>query len=155
MTGQATKEKITPSFIKANHATELLKHVKEDHLIQFLHDTMKPYEDTKEDIHRALNQALSESSRGFVMLMMAKNKLGGALVMLETGMKGFIPEFLLLFVSVDPDLRGLGLGKQLINQSLKECKGDVKLHVEYENPAKRLYERIGFTSKYAEMRYSQ
>ncbi|MDK2978441.1 MAG: hypothetical protein PWP52_1155, partial [Bacteroidales bacterium] len=29
---------------------------------------------------------------------------------------------------------------------------DVKLHVEYDNPAKRLYERLGMTTKYAEMR---
>ena len=32
-------------------------------------------------------------------------------------------------------------------------EGDLALHVEYDNPAKRLYERLGFRSKYAEMRY--
>ena len=33
-------------------------------------------------------------------------------------------------------------------------EGDTKLHVEYDNPAKRLYERLGFENKYAEMRWS-
>jgi predicted GNAT family acetyltransferase len=33
--------------------------------------------------------------------------------------------------------------------------GDIKLHVEYDNPrATTLYERLGFTSKYAEMRWT-
>jgi ribosomal protein S18 acetylase RimI-like enzyme len=33
--------------------------------------------------------------------------------------------------------------------------GDIALHVEYDNPAKNLYERAGFTSKYIEMRYNK
>ena len=45
------------------------------------------------------------------------------------------------------------LSKEIVEESFKHCDGDVKLHVEYDNPAKRLYERIGFTNKYAEMRY--
>jgi len=88
------------------------------------------------------------------MVLMKGDILAGALVMLDTGMKGFIPEQILLFVSVSPDMRGLGIGRRIIEKSLKECNGEVKLHVEYDNPAKRLYERIGFTSKYAEMRIS-
>ena len=74
--------------------------------------------------------------------------------MLDTGMEGYIPENLLLMVSVDPDRRGQGIGKKIIERALAECDGDVKLHVEYENPARRLYERVGFTSKYAEMRWT-
>ncbi len=41
----------------------------------------------------------------------------------------------------------------LIKRSFEIADGDVKLHVEYDNPAKRLYERLGMTSKYAEMRF--
>jgi len=74
--------------------------------------------------------------------------------MLHTGMKGYIPENLLLFVAVEASVRGLGLGEKIINQAIGLCDGDIKLHVEYDNPAKRLYQRLGFTSKYAEMRYT-
>lgn len=123
-------------------------------LVSFLHKTMKPYEDSPADINRALDKMLSDET-GFAMLMEQGGKLVGALVMLDTGMSGYIPEHILLFVSVSPALRGQGLGRVLVEKSLAECNGQVKLHVEYDNPAKRLYERIGFTTKYAEMRYNQ
>jgi ribosomal protein S18 acetylase RimI-like enzyme len=50
-------------------------------------------------------------------------------------------------------MRGRGIGANIIQAAIKHAGGDVALHVEYDNPAKRLYERLGFGSKYAEMRY--
>ena len=128
-----------------------------EQLVEFLHYKMKPYEEEMGDINRGLDYVFSDSpyAGGFVMLAQLDGKLVGACVMQETGMKGYIPENVLLFVSIDPELRGHGLGRALIEKCLEGCKGDVKLHVEYDNPAKRLYERIGFTSKYAEMRYDK
>ena len=41
----------------------------------------------------------------------------------------------------------------MVERIQQECGGGIALHVEYDNPARRLYERLGFTSKYAEMRY--
>ncbi len=126
-----------------------------DSLASFLHESLKPYEDSVPDIHRGLDYALSDKQGegGFVLVGRVDGTLSSSLVMLETGMTGYIPENILLFVAVSPDSRGQGLGRQIIERAIQECKGDVKLHVEYDNPAKRLYERIGFTSKYAEMRY--
>ena len=125
------------------------------HLARFLHHTMKPWEDTEADIHRALDYCFSEAEGkgGFMVLAGMDRRLVGAIVMLDTGMGGYVPEHILLFISVDPELRGRGLGHRLIEKALKSCEGSVKLHVEYDNPAKRLYERVGFVSKYAEMRH--
>jgi len=92
---------------------------------------------------------------GFLILAEEKGTLLGALLMLNTGMTGFVPPNILLFVTVHPDHRGRGLGRKIIDHSVAQCDGDVKLHVEYDNPAKRLYERVGFTTKYAEMRLSR
>ena len=38
---------------------------------------------------------------------------------------------------------------------LANVEGDVALHVEPHNPAKKLYERLGFTNKYLEMRLTR
>ncbi|MBN1825217.1 MAG: GNAT family N-acetyltransferase [Candidatus Eisenbacteria bacterium] len=128
-----------------------------DRLVRFFHDHMKPYEDRIEDIRDALDYAFSESDRagGFLVLAETGGELVGALLMLRTGMSGYVPDHILLFVGVRSDLRGRGLGGRIVRRALEECDGDVKLHVEYDNPAKRLYKRLGFTSKYAEMRITR
>jgi len=56
---------------------------------------------------------------------------------------------------VEPDARGRGIGGSLIGRVFEECEGQVKLHVEHDNPARRLYERCGFKSKYLEMRWTR
>ena len=126
--------------------------------VNFLHKHMSPYEDAPEDIRRGLGDALSEQEGkgGLIVLGIEEGsqKLIGAVVMLRTGMSGYIPENIVLFACVDPDYRGKGYGKTLLQSAMSSVDGDIKLHVEYDNPAKRLYERLGFTNKYAEMRFS-
>jgi len=126
-----------------------------DQLAHFLHESLKPYEDAVPDIKGALGYVFGEDGGrgGFILIGEIDRKPVGALVMLHTGMKGYIPEDILLFIAVDPSVRGLGVGGKIIKEAIALCPGDVKLHVEYDNPAKRLYERIGFTTKYAEMRF--
>jgi GNAT superfamily N-acetyltransferase len=121
----------------------------------FLHETMKPYEDSLADIDNAIDYAFSKEkyAGGFILLVGVEGKLGGAVVMLNTGMAGYIPENVLVFVSIDPSLRGQGIGGELIRRSIAECDGQVKLHVDFGNPARRLYERLGFVHAYDEMRY--
>ena len=126
-------------------------------LVIFLHENLKPYEDTVEDIERGLDYAFSvqPGRGGFVLLAEQDRRLHGALVMLHTGMEGYIPPNLLLFIAVTKQCRGKGIGRKLCERAIAECAGDVCLHVEYDNPAKRLYERLGFKTKYAEMRLKQ
>lgn len=158
MTDSATRtskaEDRSIQFHKVNRNEEFPSWASRADVAEFFHETMKPYHDTLPDVESALDYALvpGKGQGGFLMIAHENQTMLGALLMLETGMGGYIPEHLLLFVSVNPDARGRGIGAKLIEASVAECDGDVKLHVEYENPAKRLYERLGFTTKYAEMR---
>ncbi|MDI6402772.1 GNAT family N-acetyltransferase, partial [Balneolaceae bacterium ANBcel3] len=70
-------------------------------------------------------------------------------------MSGFVPDNLLVYIAVDASTRGRGIGKSLMENAIEMADGDVALHVEPDNPAKRLYERIGFTNKYLEMRFKK
>ncbi len=137
--------------------SELPPWLDRDKLAGFFHETLKPYEDTVPDIQRALGYAFSpaKSEGGFLLLASREKTPVGAVLMLSTGMKGYIPEYCLVFVSVSPEMRGKGLGGKIIMEAIEAAEGDVKLHVEHDNPAKRLYERLGFTNKYAEMRYTK
>ena len=40
----------------------------------------------------------------------------------------------------------------MMRKAIEVAKGDIALHVEPDNPAKILYEQLGFTNKYLEMR---
>jgi [ribosomal protein S18]-alanine N-acetyltransferase len=135
--------------------TEIPEFTDLESLAAFFHTEMHPWHDTLEDVSSAMDYAFSdaEGKGGFLLLAEHAQELVGGLLMLETGMGGYVPAHILLFVAVKPAVRGQGIGRKLVDKGLDLAGGPVKLHVEYNNPAKRLYERVGFQSKYAEMRY--
>lgn len=123
-------------------------------LIDFLHDQLEQYGDPKNQIERAIDYSLKEftSFGGFVMLLKQEEELRAAVVINRTGMDGYIPENILVYIAVDRNKRGEGLGRKLMTQAIAHAEGDIALHVEANNPAKRLYEKLGFTNPYLEMR---
>lgn len=139
-----------------HNETELnMSGLNRESIVDFLHTHLDKFRDSKEAINEAVNYAFSESDGkgGFIALCTEEKELSGVLLMIETGMKKYIPENILVYVAVDSKQRGKGIGGKIIKESIKHSDGNVALHVEYDNPAKRLYERLGFTSKYAEMRF--
>ncbi|MBL1213331.1 MAG: GNAT family N-acetyltransferase [Ignavibacteriae bacterium] len=123
--------------------------------IDFLHKHLGEFGDPKKDIDRSIDYAFSgaEGKGGFLLAAYYEKKLVGALVINKTGMDGYIPENILVYVAVDGSYRNKGFGREIVEKAFMLADGNVKLHVEYDNPAKRLYERVGMTNKYAEMRY--
>ena len=143
--------------IRAERPDQLPPWAPREVLARFFHEKMQPWHDALEDVQRGLDYAFSDlpGMGGFVLAAGAEGRLAGAVTILRTGMKGYIPENLLLFICVDPELRGRGIGRSLMERAIAECDGDIKLHVEQDNPALRLYERCGFEPKYVEMRCSR
>lgn len=123
-------------------------------LIEFLYDHLDQYGDPPEHIRACLDYALqrSESPGGFAIAAGDENGIVGATIVNATGMKGYIPEFILVYIATHRRVRGQGVGKQLLQAALDRADGDVALHVEPDNPARFLYEKVGFRSKYLEMR---
>ncbi len=144
-------------YLYVDKLEDLQEYTSISELCGFLHSSLIPYEDPVHEIREGLEYAFSEAEGkgGFVILARDDGDTVGALVMLRTGMSGYVPPNILLYIAVKADCRGQGIGGSLIRKAFDKAVGDIKLHVEYDNPAKRLYERIGFQSKYAEMRYSR
>lgn len=120
----------------------------------FLFQHLEKYGDNLIDIDKAL-EYIFEKEGGFILIQFFQSEISGIVVVNETGMSGYIPENILVYIAVDSKHRGKGLGKSLMEAALKSCKGDVALHVEKDNPARFLYEKIGFTNPYLEMRLSR
>lgn len=122
---------------------------------EFLYKHLEQYGDAKQDIEKAINYSLKEtpSFGGFVLEGYDDSEnIVGAVVVNRTGMEGYIPENILVYIAVDNSQRGKGYGKSLMNKAIEIADGDVALHVEKDNPARFLYEKVGFTNPYLEMR---
>ena len=127
------------------------KNIDKNELTNFLHHSLGEFKDPKDDIVEALDYA--QNKGGFIYTLREASELLGAVVVLKTHMSGFVPENFLVYIAIKPDQRGKGLGQKLLKFVQEDLAGKISLHVEHDNPAKRLYERVGFTNKYTEMRW--
>lgn len=123
-------------------------------IAKFLEEHLGKYGDPLEDIINSIDYSFSKEKGkgGFVLVLHDGEDIIGAVVVNDTGMEGYIPEHVLVYIAVDEKVRGRGIGSTLLEETIDRCDGDISLHVEYDNPARKLYERLGFKSKYAEMR---
>lgn len=127
-------------------------------IVDFLYEHLQEYGDQKADILKCLHFAVKEDLTaigGFVLLAKDKSQVVGATIINETGMSGYIPENILVYIAVHKDARGNGVGKSLMEKAISLIDGSLALHVEPDNPAKKLYEKLGFTNKYLEMRLTR
>lgn len=121
-------------------------------IIDFLYQHLDEYGDDKNSINKCLDYVFTTNKGGLILLATENNEIVGATIINKTGMSGYIPENILVYIAVNKNQRGKGVGKQLMQHAINETTGDIALHVEKDNPAKFLYEKMGFTNPYLEMR---
>ena len=123
-------------------------------VVDFLFDNLQEYGDPKHQIERAIDYSIKEftSFGGFTMVLIEEEEIRAAVVVNKTGMDGYIPENILVYIATDKNHRGKGIGKKLLRSTIENAEGDIALHVDADNPAKKLYEKFGFTNPYLEMR---
>ncbi len=124
-------------------------------IIDFLFTHLEQYGDTKEDISKCIDYVMNPTKGGNIIIATDENKIVGITILNNTGMHGYIPENILVYIAVDNSQRGKGYGKKLMQKAIEITTGNIALHVEPDNPAKILYEKLGFTNKYLEMRLTK
>ena len=139
-------------IVKLNPDTGTSPVFTNEKIVDFLYHNLDEFGDTKTAINACLNYALHHSCGGHVILSTESDEITGAIILNNTGMSEYIPENILVYIAVDKNKRGIGLGKTLMQEAIETVNGSIALHVEPDNPAKFLYEKLGFTNKYLEMR---
>lgn len=124
-------------------------------IANFLFTHLEQYGDKKEEILKCIAYAMNPDKGGSTIVGLDEEQIVGVVILNNTNMGGFIPENILVYIAVDNSQRGKGFGKKLMKKAIDTAKGDIALHVEPDNPAKILYEKLGFTNKYLEMRLTK
>lgn len=121
---------------------------------EFLHTHLGAFGDPLPEIRKAVSHALGEQGvqGGFLAAAQEQGELVAVAVLNRTGMASFIPENILVYLAVHADCRGCGAGRRLLSEVIRRTNGDIALHVDPTNRAMKLYEQLGFESKYVEMR---
>ncbi|RZS98409.1 GNAT family N-acetyltransferase [Cecembia calidifontis] len=143
--------------IETLNAKDQATYLQKKEIADFLFVHLEKYGDPHQHIMKCLDYALDQAvdKGGFTVLAREDGEIVGAVVMNKTGMSGYIPENILVYIAVDASQRGKGLGKKLMQMAIDLANGDIALHVEPDNPARKLYEALGFTNKYLEMRLTK
>jgi len=121
---------------------------------RFMNNHLGEYGDPVDEIRASVDYAFSkaEGKGGFVLLAYINDDPVGGLVINATGMTRYIPENYLVYIAAHEKWQAVGVGRYLLERAIELAEGDIALHVEQDNPAVRFYEKMGFESKYLEMR---
>lgn len=145
------KEEITVTHELMNKKSGRTTLINHGEVATFLHKHLDEYGDKIDDIQKAIDYVFDQVG-GFVLVQFIAQEIAGVVVVNETGMSGYIPENILVYIAMNKKFRGKGYGKLLMKNAIKVSEGDIALHVEKDNPARFLYEQLGFTNPYLEMR---
>lgn len=81
-------------------------------VVDFLFDNLEEYGDPKAQIKKAIDYSIQEyaSFGGFTMILKDDDEIRAAVVINKTGMSGYIPENILVYIATDKNYRGKGIG---------------------------------------------
>ena len=127
----------------------------QEKIVDFLFEHLGRFGDPKPAIQKSIDFARGKGKGlGGLLIVSKQNEvITGVVVINHTGMQDYIPENILVYIATHKGYRGKGIGKELMEAAKNSVTGDIALHVEADNPAVKLYEKMGFTKPYLEMRY--
>ena len=143
------------TFTQINAKTGIPTDCSTETIVDFLFTHLEQYGDQKDAIQKCIEYVMNPEKGGQIIIGKDQEKIVGITILNQTGMNGYIPENILVYIAVDNSVRGKGFGKKLMLKAIDSVEGDIALHVEPDNPAKKLYENLGFTNKYLEMRLTK
>ena len=93
---------------------------------------------------------------GFVLTAHKGRQLIAAVVVNRTGMEGYNPNNLFVYVTFHEDYREDETTMlQVLKKAIDLTDGDIALHVEPRNPVLKLYKKMGFEAQYLELRLNK
>ena len=109
-------------------------------------------------IREAVEYAVKDkpSFGGFILTVHKDRKIIGTVVANQTGMGGYNPSHIFVFVTLHKSYRkDKKLVQQMMSKAINYADGEIALHVEPDNPALQMYQELGFKAQFLELRLNK
>lgn len=122
-----------------------------EELVTMTRDYLAQYHDSTMETREAIENAMD---RGFILLAKKEDMIQGVCIVVHMGFDVFIPTYHLAYIGTSKNLKGRGVGSELIQRAIDLTDGTISLHVDLDNKnAKKVYEKYGFKHVYNRMIY--
>ena len=128
------------------NATDFVTTLEKEAIINFLLANLEDYMDSRDNVSRAIEYALSKFPHqgGFVIIARDEQDIVGAMVVNRTNFEGYFAENILVFLAVSETCRRQGVATELLKQIKLYAKGDVMIRLDNKSSVRELFEKAGF-----------
>ncbi|MCB9185634.1 MAG: GNAT family N-acetyltransferase [Flavobacteriales bacterium] len=129
------------------NTTDFVTTLEKEAIINFLLANLDDYLDTRDNVSRAIEYALSKFPHqgGFVLIARSEDSMVGIAVVNRTNFEGYFAENILVYLAVSEMARRQGIASELLNQSKLYSKGDIMVRLDGGSAVKELFKKVGYT----------
>ena len=131
------------------NTTDFVTTLEKEGIMNFLLANLDDYLDTRENVSRAIEYALSKFPHqgGFVLIAREDGTIVGTAVVNRTNFEGYFAENIMVFLAVAESHRRTGIATELLKQSKVYSKGSVMVRLDNGSAVKELFKKSGFLKR--------
>jgi len=128
------------------NTTDFVTTLEKEAIINFLMAKLEEYQDSRDNVSRAVEYSLSKFPHqgGFVLIARNEGGIIGVCVVNRTNFEGYFAENILPFLAVCPEERGKGVATGLLKQTMVYSKGSIVVRLKPDEKVADLFRKSGF-----------
>ncbi len=128
------------------NTTDFATTLEKEAIANFLMQHLDDYLDTRDNVMRAIEYALSKFPHqgGFVLIAREDEEIVGVAVVNRTNFEGYFAENIIVFIAVHESARRRGIATELLKQSKVYSKGSVLIRLRSNDTRRELFNKAGF-----------
>lgn len=128
------------------NTTDFVTTLEKEAIINFLMHNLEDYLDSRENVSRAIEYALSKFPHqgGFVVIGREADEITAVSVVNRTNFEGYFAENILVFLAVSESARRQGVATEMLERTKVYTKGSIMVRLVADESVKSLLEKAGF-----------
>lgn len=128
------------------NTTDFATTLEKEAITNFLMQNLDDYLDTRDNVSRAIEYALSKFPHqgGFVLIARVEEEIVGVSVVNRTNFEGYFAENILVYLAVHETQRRQGVATELIDRAKVYSKGSMMVRLKTNDNIKELFTKSGF-----------